>query len=151
MLRQPQPAPVTAPKETDHRVTRTQFGDDWPYNVDEAHIVCTNLYKAGVIRIAGRLYAMNGIAKAHLKLPYDSEVTRITDDYGEAGKVSASSSKLLNLSFKLCKYATRWGCPATWRQSASSRAQCGRYLFLRRGSYQPRLFRPPSRALRGLA
>ena len=45
-------------------VTREQFGDDWPLQVNSAKVLCASAGDAAYLRLGRKLYALNAAAEA---------------------------------------------------------------------------------------
>lgn len=74
--------------ETPGKVTRTQYGDKWPFTVEEGYIDCVE-YKGVVFRTSQGVYALNGQAKSMR----DSKGERLFKDDMEIRAIDEKQTK----------------------------------------------------------
>lgn len=63
------------PAEVEVVVTRDQFGDAWPLQVNSAKVLCAGAGEAAYLRLGRKLYGLNAAAEAE-GLPSANEVVR---------------------------------------------------------------------------
>lgn len=80
------------------KVTRKQYGDEWPFTVEEGVIDCPKP-SAAVFRHGGKVYALNGIA---MSLGYE-ELEPIWKDNPKIPGYKISIGSMIQLALKQCK------------------------------------------------
>ena len=79
------------------QVTRAQYGDAWPFTVEQGHVDCVPYQKA-VFRTRGRTYALNGLARS--KYP---EIDPIWRAHPELPGLKVNIGPMIDLALEQCR------------------------------------------------
>lgn len=79
----------TNPNFKSQKITKLEYGNDWPFYADEVIVECRKKHWC-IVTIDGHDYALNGSAKGHYKLenPHDAGVAIVGKSIGEFIKIA---------------------------------------------------------------
>lgn len=86
-----------APSPSERQVSRAEFGEAWPFTVDEGYVDCLPA-QAAVFKANGTTYAINGLARSRYPA-----VDPIWRDNPEIPGTKVSIGSMIDLALEQCK------------------------------------------------